>query len=64
MRKNNKVLTEAQDQLAFGHCLRDVAQARDNLKVISPACDLLELLDAKIKRMGRAGPRGASVWGA
>ena len=64
MRKNNQVLRDAEDALAFGHCLRDVCRARDNLRQVVPACDLLELLEAKIKRLGGAGPKGVSVWGA
>jgi hypothetical protein len=64
MRKHNKILSEAEDQLAFGHHLTHVSRARDNLRQVIPACDLLELLEAKIKRLGGGGPRGVSVWGA
>jgi hypothetical protein len=64
VRKNNKVLCAAEDQLAFGRNLTDVCRARDNLRQVVPASDLLELLEAKIKRLGGAGPKGVSVWGA
>ena len=63
MRKH-KVLSTAQEQLVFGQCLSDVSRARDNLRQVMPACELRELLDAKIKRMAGAGPRGISPWGA
>jgi hypothetical protein len=64
MRKNNKLLREAEEALAFGHCLRDVCRARDNLRQVVPASDLLELLEVKIKRLGGGGPKGVSAWGA
>jgi hypothetical protein len=64
MRKHNKILSEAEDQLAFGHHLTHVSRARDNLRQVIPACDLLELLEAKIRRLGGAGPKGVSAWGA
>jgi ABC-type transport system involved in cytochrome c biogenesis ATPase subunit len=64
MRKHNKILCAAEEQLAFGHRLSDVFRARNNLWQVIPACDLLELLDAKIRRLGGAGPKGVSVWGA
>lgn len=64
MRKNNKVLRDAEGALAFGHSLRDVCRARDNLRQVVPASDLLELLEAKIRRLGGADPKGVSVWGA
>ena len=64
MRKHNKVLSHAEDALAFGRCLRDVCRARDNLRQAVPASDLLELLEAKIKRLGGGGPKGVSAWGA
>jgi hypothetical protein len=50
--------------LAFGHHLIHVSGARDNLRQVIPACDLLELLEAKVKRLGGGGPKGVSVWGA
>jgi hypothetical protein len=64
MRKHNNILRDAEDQLAFGHHLTAVTRARNNLRQVIPASDLLELLDAKIKRLGGAGPKGVSVWGA
>jgi hypothetical protein len=63
MRKN-RILLNAQEQLATGHRLDDVCRARDNLRQMSPASDLLELLEAKIKRLGGGGPKGMSAWGA
>jgi len=64
MRKNNKILTAAEDQLAFGHHVAEVSRARDNLRQVAPGSELLELLEAKIKRLGGSGPKGVSVWGA
>jgi hypothetical protein len=58
MRKNNKILSAAEDQLAFGHHIADVSRARDNLRQVAPGSDLLELLKAKIKRLGGAGRKG------
>ena len=49
MRKHNKILRNAEEQLAFGHRLTDVVRARDHLRAVIPACDLLELLDAKVQ---------------
>ena len=64
MRKSKKILSVAQDQLAFGHHIADVSRARDNLRQVAPGSELLELLEAKIKRLGGAGPKGVSVWAA
>ena len=64
MRKNNKVLLDAEEQLVFGRSLADVSRARDHLRQALPGCLLVELLDAKIGRMRAAGPPGISPWGA
>jgi hypothetical protein len=64
MRKNKNAIRDAQEALAFGHRLTDVCRARDNLRQVVAASDLLELLDAKIKRLGGAGPKGISAWSA
>jgi hypothetical protein len=64
MRKHNQFLRDAEEQLAFGHHLTDVTRARNNLRQVIPACDLVELLNAKIKRLGGGDPPGVSVWGA
>ena len=54
MRKNNKVLLEAEEQLVFGQSREVVSRARDNLKEVVPGCLLLDLLEAKIGRMRNA----------
>ena len=64
MRKNNKILLDAEEQLVFGRSLHEVRSARDYLKEAVPECLLLELLEAKITRMTKAPPRGVSPWGA
>ncbi len=64
MRKNNKVLLDAEEQLVFGQSLAEVRVARDNLRQALPGCLLLELLEAKIIRMKAAPARGLSPWGA
>lgn len=64
MRKNNKVLLDAEEQLVFGRSLALVSVARDNLRQALPGCLLMELLDAKLIRM-RATPKWSiSPWGA
>jgi hypothetical protein len=45
MRKNNKVLHAAEEQLVFGQSLFEMTVARDNLRIALPGCLLLELLD-------------------
>jgi hypothetical protein len=50
MRKNNKTLLDAEDQLLFGTTLEGMRRARDELRHALPGCLLLELLDAKIAR--------------
>ena len=50
MRKNNKLLLAAEDQLVFGTSLVGMRRARDDLRHALPGCLLLELLDAKIAR--------------
>ena len=47
-----------EDQLAFGHHLADVSRARDNLRQVAPGSELLELLEAKIKRLGGQARKG------
>ncbi len=64
MDKNDDVIHDAEEALASGPSLRDVCRARDNLRQIAPTSELLELLEAKIKRLGGAGPKGVSAWGA
>jgi hypothetical protein len=64
MRKNKNAIRDAEEALAPGPSLRDVCRARDNLRQMAPASDLLELLEAKIKRLGGGGPKGVSAWGA
>ena len=64
MRKNNKILSAAEDQPAFGHHIDDLSLARDNLRQVAPGSELIELLEAKIKRLGGSGPKRVSVWGA
>ena len=53
MRKNNKPLLDAEQQLVFGRSLVEVQGAKDRLKLAEPGCLLVELLEAKIKRMGK-----------
>ena len=50
MRKNNKALLDAEEQLVFGQFLHEVTVARNNLRRVIPECLLLELLDAKITK--------------
>jgi hypothetical protein len=64
MRKNTKVLLDAEEQLVFGRSLAEVSQARDSLRLVVPGCLLLELLEAKISRMRLRPPPGVSPWGA
>jgi hypothetical protein len=61
MRKNNKLLLDAEEQLVFGRSLVEVQRATDTLKLAEPGCLLVELLEAKIKRMRK---KTAFVWAA
>jgi hypothetical protein len=62
MRKNNKVLHAAEEQLVFGQSLFEMTVARDNLRIALPGCLLLELLEARSpgreNQTGRALVRG------
>jgi hypothetical protein len=64
MRKNNKVLLEAEEQLVSGTVLVTMRRARDDLRDVHPSCLLLELLDAKITRTKAADWRGVTRWRA
>jgi hypothetical protein len=64
MRKNSKVILDAEEQLVFGRSLAEVSRARDHLQVVLPGCLLLDLLDAKISRLRVRHPPGVSPWGA
>jgi hypothetical protein len=64
MRKNNKVLLDAEEQLAFGTALVTMRRARDHLRDVHPSCLLLELLEAKITRTKAANWHGATRWRA
>jgi hypothetical protein len=50
MRKNKRVLLDAEEQLVFGGSLGEMKRARNNLRAAFPGCLLLELLEAKIAR--------------
>jgi hypothetical protein len=54
MRKNKKVLLDAEERLVFGGSLGEMKRARNNLKAAFPNCLLLELLEAKIARRKQA----------
>jgi hypothetical protein len=64
MRKNNKVLHAAEEQLVFGQSLFEMTVARDNLRIALPGCLLLELLEAKIARTRKSDRPGISPWAA
>ena len=64
MRKDNKVLIDAEEQLVFGTALLTMQRARDHLRDVHPSCLLLELLDAKITRTKAADWRGVTRWRA
>jgi hypothetical protein len=64
MRKNNKVLHDAEEQLVFGQCVDAVSDATDNLRQVLPGCLLVELLEAKLSRMRKTHPPGISPWAA
>jgi hypothetical protein len=64
MRKNHRVLLEAEQQLAFGRAISDVTRARNALRLAVPDCLLLELLDTKILRMRAAENPPISPWAA
>jgi hypothetical protein len=64
MRKNNKILLDAEGQLVFGTVLGTIRHARDDLRQVLPGCLLLELLDAKIARMKAADWPNATPWSA
>ena len=63
MRKNNKILLDAEGQLVFGTTLGDMRSARDELRHVLPGCLLLDLLEAKIARVKRADwTQGVNSW--
>ena len=64
MRKNNKVLLEAEEQLVFGRSLHEMRRACDKLRIAVPECLLLELLEARIARIEAADHRPTSPWAA
>jgi hypothetical protein len=64
MRKNDKVLLDAKEQLVFGTALVTMRQARDHLRDVHPSCLLLKSLDAKISRTKAADRRGDTRWRA
>ena len=64
MDKNDDVVHDAEEALTSGPSLRDVCRDRDNLRQIAPTSDLLELLEAKIRTLGGAGPKRVSAWAA
>ena len=64
MRKNNKILLDAEEQLVFGTKLVDMRQARNDLRIALPGCLLLELLEAKIARTKAADWPKENPWGA
>jgi hypothetical protein len=64
MRKNNKLLLAAEDQLVFGTSLVGMRRARDDLRHALPGCLLLELLDAKIARTKAADWPNLTSWSA
>jgi hypothetical protein len=64
MRKHSQVILIAEEQLVFGQCLPEMIVARDNLRIAVPDCLLLELLEARIVRIRREHPPGASPWAA
>ena len=61
MSREKKNLLLAEEQLVCGRYLSEVMAARDELKLTHPDSLLLQLADAKIKRMlgaGYASPGG------
>lgn len=64
MRKKNKAVLEAEEQLASGRSLEELKRARENLKAALPGYPLLELLDAKIARTQPADRPRLSPWAA
>jgi hypothetical protein len=62
MRKNNKILLDAEEQLVFGTVLGNMRQARDNLRTVLPSCLLLDLLEAKIARTKAADWPHVTPW--
>jgi hypothetical protein len=64
MRKNNKVLLNAEEQLVFGNVLGAMRQARDDLRNVHPSCLLLDLLEAKITRTKVADWPRVTPWSA
>ena len=64
MRKNNKIILNAEEQLVFGSKLFEMRQARNELRAVAPDCLLLELLEAKITRTKAADWPNVSPWSA
>jgi hypothetical protein len=64
MRKNNKILLNAEEQLVFGTTLHGMRRARDDLRHALPGCLLLELLEAKIARTKAADWPHVTAWSA
>jgi hypothetical protein len=63
--REKKILLLAEEQLVFGRSLADVMDARDELRVTHPESLLLQLVDAKVKRMLQRAELGPmSVWAA
>jgi hypothetical protein len=61
MSRENKLLLFAEEQLAYGRYLSEIMAARDELRLTHPDSLLLQLANAKIKRLlgdGHAPPGG------
>lgn len=56
------ILLLAEEQLVFGRYMGEVTAARDELRLSHPESLLLELVDAKIKRMQNAERVPSSPW--
>jgi hypothetical protein len=74
MRKNNKALIDAEEQLVSGHSLGEMRCARDKLRLAIPDCLLFEAAGGEIPRTKAVDlpprlsavdlPPRLSAWGA
>jgi hypothetical protein len=64
MDHRKKVLLAAEEQLVFGRFLAEVTAARNELRQTHPDSLLLQLMNAKLRRMSKADWTRASPWAA
>ena len=62
IRTHNRVILDAEYQLAFGHSLFEMRRARDNLRTRVPGCQLLEALKEKIARAKATDHQPFGTW--